>query len=60
MPLTISIDNMWLNVENRRNFFIKYANSRGFDPLNPENWYTQTREAIMEAKVHEKKRRSEI
>eukprot|EP00026_Physarum_polycephalum_P018830 Phypoly_transcript_20577.p1 GENE.Phypoly_transcript_20577~~Phypoly_transcript_20577.p1 ORF type:complete len:206 (+),score=32.24 Phypoly_transcript_20577:67-618(+) len=32
---------------NRRKFFEDYAKQHGFDPLNPENWYTEPVEKIM-------------
>jgi hypothetical protein len=41
----------WDNVENRRKFFEKYAKDRGFDPLNPENWYLQTSQSVRFTKV---------
>eukprot|EP00026_Physarum_polycephalum_P012597 Phypoly_transcript_12920.p1 GENE.Phypoly_transcript_12920~~Phypoly_transcript_12920.p1 ORF type:complete len:356 (+),score=59.55 Phypoly_transcript_12920:23-1069(+) len=36
--------------ENRRLFFEKYAKDNGFDPLDPENWYHQTKAKIMDTK----------
>eukprot|EP00026_Physarum_polycephalum_P001524 Phypoly_transcript_01526.p1 GENE.Phypoly_transcript_01526~~Phypoly_transcript_01526.p1 ORF type:complete len:780 (-),score=98.01 Phypoly_transcript_01526:986-3034(-) len=38
---------MWNNAEDRRRFFTEYALSRKFDPLIPENWYSEPRERIM-------------
>jgi hypothetical protein len=29
----------WTTPENRRRFFVKYANESGFDPLVPDHWY---------------------
>lgn len=37
-------------IENRRNFFIEYANTHGFDPLNPDHWYLQSREKLIAVK----------
>eukprot|EP00026_Physarum_polycephalum_P003063 Phypoly_transcript_03072.p1 GENE.Phypoly_transcript_03072~~Phypoly_transcript_03072.p1 ORF type:complete len:815 (+),score=91.36 Phypoly_transcript_03072:101-2545(+) len=34
-------------VEKRRNFFEKYAKIHGFDPLVPDNWYSQSRKSIL-------------
>lgn len=34
----------------RRKFFEDYAKKNNFDPLNPENWYSRTKD-IMETKV---------
>lgn len=28
----------WKRVENRRQYFIDYANAMGFDPFVPSNW----------------------
>eukprot|EP00026_Physarum_polycephalum_P005007 Phypoly_transcript_05033.p1 GENE.Phypoly_transcript_05033~~Phypoly_transcript_05033.p1 ORF type:complete len:665 (+),score=73.56 Phypoly_transcript_05033:296-1996(+) len=36
----------WKEIENRRQFFEKYARERGFDPLVPENWYSQPYDQI--------------
>jgi len=33
----------WPDRENRRKVFENYAKANGFDPLNPECWYTQTK-----------------
>lgn len=37
--------------EIHRKAFDQYAKSKGFDPLNPENWYTITKESAMQSKV---------
>jgi hypothetical protein len=37
--------------EKRRKFFEKYAKDQGFDPLIPENWYSQTYENIVAVTV---------
>jgi hypothetical protein len=39
------------NTKNRRNFFLKYAAEKGFDPLAPEDWYKQSRKNIVAVKV---------
>eukprot|EP00026_Physarum_polycephalum_P002270 Phypoly_transcript_02276.p1 GENE.Phypoly_transcript_02276~~Phypoly_transcript_02276.p1 ORF type:complete len:794 (+),score=74.23 Phypoly_transcript_02276:119-2500(+) len=36
---------LWKKI-NRRLFFEKYAKSKGFDPLNSENWYHQSKNKI--------------
>lgn len=41
----------WSSVENRRNFFEKYAKENKFDPLLPENWYSQSRANMATIKV---------
>eukprot|EP00026_Physarum_polycephalum_P008136 Phypoly_transcript_08214.p1 GENE.Phypoly_transcript_08214~~Phypoly_transcript_08214.p1 ORF type:complete len:513 (-),score=83.64 Phypoly_transcript_08214:5-1384(-) len=40
----------WNNSENRRKFFEDYANANGFDPLDPENWYSQSSKQIFSFK----------
>ena len=40
---------VWKSAENRRNFFEKYAKKKGFDPLDPEPWYNQSKEDILAA-----------
>jgi len=42
---------LFSTVEQRRNFFIDYAKSHGFEPLNPENWYIQSRKQILATKA---------
>jgi hypothetical protein len=41
----------WSDRENRREFFEKYAQSCGFDPLVPENWYSVPKQTILALKV---------
>ena len=41
----------WTRVENRRSFFESYAKESGFDPLVAENWYSESKQKIMFAKV---------
>jgi hypothetical protein len=41
----------WADVGNRRTFFTKFAKMKGFDPLNPKNWYKVTPESILSVKV---------
>lgn len=38
--------------ENRRSLFEKYAEENEFDPLIPENWYSQPRNKILAYKVY--------
>ena len=37
--------------ENRRKFFIDYANANGFDALSPSGWYLQSKDKILATKV---------
>eukprot|EP00026_Physarum_polycephalum_P001397 Phypoly_transcript_01398.p1 GENE.Phypoly_transcript_01398~~Phypoly_transcript_01398.p1 ORF type:complete len:808 (+),score=111.44 Phypoly_transcript_01398:465-2888(+) len=37
---------IWRKLRNRRLFFEEYAKENKFDPLVPENWYTQPRKRI--------------
>jgi len=32
----------WADAKQRRAFFVRYAKENGFDPLNPEDWYSQS------------------
>lgn len=41
----------WSDVNNRKRFFMEFAESRGFDPLVPENWSNITPAIIFAAKV---------
>jgi hypothetical protein len=41
----------WNKAEKRRKFFEDYARAHGFDPLNPENWYSEPSANIMATKV---------
>jgi len=36
--------------ENRKRFFDNFANAKGFDPLNPLNWYPIEKDMISETK----------
>lgn len=36
---------------NRIAFFVEYAKKYGFDPANPENWYSQPSSRILAMKV---------
>ena len=37
--------------EKRRKFFVKFAKTRRFDPLVPENWYTQKQHSLTSTAV---------
>ena len=41
----------WHTTESRRIFFERYAEQQGFDPLNPDYWYSQSRDKILTVKV---------
>lgn len=41
----------WLNISNRKEFMIRFATERGFDPLIPKNWYSITADVLSEIKV---------
>lgn len=47
---------MWVvdteRVDKIRSFFKKYANSNGFDPHVPQNWYSQSKKKIMAVEVY--------
>eukprot|EP00026_Physarum_polycephalum_P001003 Phypoly_transcript_01004.p1 GENE.Phypoly_transcript_01004~~Phypoly_transcript_01004.p1 ORF type:complete len:1224 (-),score=188.92 Phypoly_transcript_01004:75-3746(-) len=41
----------WVEVKNRRKFFISYAHQQGFDPFDPKGWYDNaSTEAIQSSK----------
>ena len=42
---------LWIDVDNRRRFFLNYAHDHGFEPLVAENWYSQSNKNIFSAKV---------
>eukprot|EP00026_Physarum_polycephalum_P001009 Phypoly_transcript_01010.p1 GENE.Phypoly_transcript_01010~~Phypoly_transcript_01010.p1 ORF type:complete len:1168 (+),score=148.17 Phypoly_transcript_01010:225-3728(+) len=41
---------LWTDVNNRRKFFELFAQKFDFDPLVPDNWYTQQRDIILAMK----------
>lgn len=43
--------NYWENAANRKSFFDQVAQKMQFDPLVPENWYSVTREIILQFEV---------
>lgn len=43
----------WREPSARKAFFENYAKQKEFDPLNPENWYLQTYDNIMSARVRD-------
>ena len=43
----------WHTTESRRIFFERYAEQQGFDPLNPDYWYSQSRDKILAVKVQD-------
>lgn len=43
--------NFWKSIQNKRNFMIKFAAHKGFDPLVPENWYTVTPQEFMTSRA---------
>jgi len=42
----------WLDLANSKQFFIEFAQERGFDPLSAEDWNTVTRREIYAKKVN--------
>jgi hypothetical protein len=40
-------DHYWQNIDNRRNFFIEVARSKGFDPLVAKSWYSKANRMAM-------------
>lgn len=43
----------WQDIENRRRFFLDFAEEQGFDPFVPENWHKVTHTQIVAKKVGE-------
>jgi hypothetical protein len=41
----------WDKVENQRKLFENYARDNEFNPLIPDNWYSQPKEKILNYKV---------
>lgn len=41
----------WNSTSSRREFFENYAHESGFDPLDPECWYLESRGSILQKKV---------
>lgn len=41
----------WLNIENRRNFFIELAKDLGFDPYDAEQWHSVSYEQVIARQV---------
>lgn len=44
--------NYWENSVNRKSFFDEFAVNHGFDPLVPSNWYSISRELILQQNVY--------
>lgn len=44
----------WRSVKNRRQFFENYAVKNGFDFLNADAWYSQSRTNILSTEVFER------
>jgi len=42
--------NFWDKSDNQLRFFESYADKYNFDPLNPNNWYSQSKRKIMAIK----------
>lgn len=51
LKIIIFIPAPFANSSARRQFFGEYAQTKGFDPLDPENWYSQSKEGIMSTTV---------
>jgi hypothetical protein len=43
--------NYWIDVKNRRKFFLEVAKKFNFNPLVPENWYNISHDNILSCKV---------
>lgn len=39
--------NYWKDVANQKKFFDEFAESKGFDPLEPDNWYSVKRTEVV-------------
>jgi hypothetical protein len=51
LPLKVNIEGYWHDPKNKRKFFDNVAAKQGFNPLNPENWYSLEYSAILNEKV---------
>lgn len=49
--LLIINSDYWGRVENRKSFFISYANERGFDPFHADSWLAEPINNIVSFKV---------
>ena len=49
----MSDSTMWQAPANRRRFFEEFAKQHKFDPLAPQEWYSQSVKNIMQVKVCE-------
>ena len=45
----IYIGGYWSTIENQKRFFDKFAQERGLDPLNPNDWYHVNDSEVIEA-----------
>lgn len=48
----ILLDETWKDPNNRKQFFIEFANQNNFDYGVPENWYNISQSSILARKVH--------
>ena len=48
---------LWNDPIRRRKYFENYARANDFDPLVPDNWYSQSKDKIVGMKVIQKKRK---
>ena len=48
---------LWNDPISRRKYFENYARANDFDPLVPDNWYSQSKDKIVGMKVIQKKRK---
>jgi hypothetical protein len=51
LNLFFTSGNYWQDATHRREFFDKLASKKGFDPLIPDNWYSLSKETIINEKV---------
>lgn len=49
--LIIDLEHHWTDPSNRKQFFLDFAKAKGFDPYNPESWYTVSSADIAATKV---------
>ena len=49
--LTFHTGGYWSTIENQKQFFEKFAQERGLDPLNPNDWHNVTVRDILNIKV---------
>lgn len=47
----MSSGKVWFDIKTRKEFFMKFAKERGFDPLIADNWYSVSNDDLVSTKV---------